>query len=679
MPERWTTRSSESRTSVAPSGDARKTGVRARIRDAVVRSHVHVPGGNMAVVGRIHGRLVWPGCDLLAWLVGMQLSLAARYDWRPAAGAVLGALVVALFAGGVQYLLGSASYLYLRRHPLGSAQEAVLLGGVVLSTGALVSAVVVVSGVPVVPRSVPAMAAVATLVLAGGLRLAVRARRDAGSRPDPDSALRVLVYGAGHTGAQLVRSMMGDTEGGLRATALLDDDPALRRQRVCGVPVLGSGFDVAEVARRTGAELLVIAIRNPDVELIRRVRRVAAEVGIQVKVLSPLGERLKPVIGIADLREIDINELLGRRPVETDVSVVSPYLTGRRVLVTGAGGSIGSELCRQIARFDPAELLMLDRDESALHALQLSIYGRALLDSPDVILADIRDAATIDRLFAARRPEIVFHAAALKHLPMLEQYPDEAWKSNVLGTVNVLRTSVASGVQRFVNISTDKAADPTSVLGQSKRIGERLVASTAAESGLPYLSVRFGNVLGSRGSVVTTFVEQLAAGAPVTVTHPEVRRYFMTVQEAVQLVLQAGALGRPGQVHVLDMGQQVRIVELARRLMATVGTDVPVVYTGLRKGEKLYEDLFGGGEGEDRRERCHPSITAVPVPALAAEVAALAGAHQGAATALAGLCVGDGAAGEDEVSEPTVPSARVGAPALFAPVHVAPRSIMAKP
>ena len=591
----------------------------------------------MAGPGR-RRRFVWPICDLLAWIAGTELSLAARYDWHPGLGAVAAALVVALLAGGIQVVLGSATYLYHRRHPPGSAQEAVLLGGVVLATGVVVSAVGLLPAVPVVPRSVPMMATVVALVLAGGLRLAVRVRRDAELRPDPHSALRVLVYGAGRTGTQLVRSMMADTDGGLQATALLDDDPGLRRQRICGVPVLGSGADVAAVARGTGAELLVIAIRNPDVDLVRRVRMIAAEVGVQVKVLSPLGERLKPVVGIADLREIDINELLGRRPVETDVSVVSPYITGRRVLVTGAGGSIGSELCRQIARFDPDELLMLDRDESALHALQLSIYGRALLDSPDVILADIRDAEAIDGLFAVRRPEIVFHAAALKHLPMLEQYPDEAWKSNVLGTANVLRAAVDAGVDRLVNISTDKAADPTSVLGQSKRIGERLVAATARESGLPFLSVRFGNLLGSRGSVVTTFVEQLAAGSPVTVTHPEVSRFFMTVQEAVELVLQAGALGHPGQVHVLDMGRQVPIVELARQLMQTAGTDVPVVYTGLRQGEKLHEDLFGEDEGEDRRERCHPAITAVPVPELAADVVSVASVGVGASAALVDLC-----------------------------------------
>ena len=600
----------------------------------------------MGVSGRLCRRFVLPVSDLAAWIIGMELAGAAREDWRVNSGSGTAALGTALLAGLVQTAIGSTTHLYRRRHQVGSAQEAVLLGVVVVATGAVVSVVCVLAPIAPVPLSVPVMAAAITLVSAAGLRLAIRARRDAVRRPDPNSASRVVVYGAGRTGAQLVRSMMFDTDGGLCATAFLDDDPSLRHQRICGVPVLGSGIELPMVMRQTGADLVVIAIRNPDGELVCAVRRAASEVGVRVKVLPPLGERLKPVVGVADLREIDINELLGRRPVETDVEAVSPWLTGRRVLVTGAGGSIGSELCRQIARFDPCELLMLDRDESALHAVQLSIYGRALLDSPDVILADIRDAAALTAVFVDRRPQIVFHAAALKHLPMLEQYPDEAWKTNVLGTVNVLRAAVDHGVERLVNISTDKAADPTSVLGQSKRIGERLVSDTARETGLTYLSVRFGNVLGSRGSVVTTFVEQMVAGAPVTVTHPDVSRFFMTVPEAVELVLQAAALGRPGQVHVLDMGGQVQIVELARRLMDAVGADVPMIFTGLRQGEKLHEDLFG--EHEHEREKCHPSITAVAVPHLSAE--AVVAPRGGTCAALAALSSHEGLVREDQLA-----------------------------
>ena len=335
-------------------------------------------------------------------------------------------------------------------------------------------------------------------------------------------------------------------------------------------------------------------------------------------------------LGLADLRDLDITDLLGRRSVEVDIAAIAGYLTGRRVLVTGAGGSIGSELCRQINRFGPAELFMLDHDESGLHGTQLSIHGRAALDTPDVILADIREAHVLTELFADRRPEVVFHAAALKHLPMLEQYPDEAWKTNVIGTQNVLDAAWCSGALTFVNISTDKAVNPTSVLGRSKRIGERLVADAAAHRAGTYLSVRFGNVLGSRGSVLVTFTEQLAAGGPITITHPDVTRFFMTIPEASQLVVHAAAIGRAGEVLVLDMGEPMRIEDVAHHLMEIAGRSVGIVYTGLRPGEKLHETLFGPGELDHRP--FHPAVSHVAVPPLpmewAKDHALLVGAEQ---------------------------------------------------
>ncbi|MGH3489490.1 MAG: UDP-N-acetylglucosamine 4,6-dehydratase family protein, partial [Actinopolymorphaceae bacterium] len=320
-------------------------------------------------------------------------------------------------------------------------------------------------------------------------------------------------------------------------------------------------------------------------------------------------------ISIRDVRNIDVIDLLGRHQVDTDIQAIAGYLEGKRVLVTGAGGSIGAELCRQITRFDPAELMMLDRDESALHAVQLSIGGRALLDTADVILADIRDRDRVLAIFTERRPDVVFHAAALKHLPMLEQYPDEGYKTNVLGTIHVLEAAAKAGVERFVNISTDKAADATSVLGRSKRLAERLTAEFAASAPGSFLSVRFGNVLGSRGSVLTSFAKQVADGGPVTVTHPEVTRYFMTIPEAVQLVVQAAAIGRGGEVLVLDMGEPVRIVDVARQLIDMADDDVEIVFTGMRPGEKLHEQLLGTGERDERP--FHPLISHVEVPPLA--------------------------------------------------------------
>ncbi|MEJ3652804.1 nucleoside-diphosphate sugar epimerase/dehydratase [Actinomycetes bacterium KLBMP 9759] len=471
------------------------------------------------------------------------------------------------------------------------------------------------AGLIAVPRSVPITGALVTAVIALAVRLTLRTLKEHRARPDSESAARVIVVGAGVGGQQLVRSMLADAQSGYLPVALLDDDPAARSRRISGVPVLGTRADVGSVASSTGASLLVVAIRDLDIEVMREISSTATEAGLRVKVIPALMDLFRPWIGFSDLRDLDITDLIGRRPIEVDVTSIAGYLTGKRVLVTGAGGSIGSELCRQLRHYGPAELLMLDRDESALHTLQLSIDGRALLDSPDVVLADIRDASTLTRIMAERRPHVVFHAAALKHLPMLEQYPHEAWQSNVVGTANVLDAALEAGVETFVNISTDKAANPTSVLGYSKRIGERLVAEAASRAGDGlYVSVRFGNVLGSRGSVLTTFAEQIAAGMPITVTHPDVTRFFMTIPEAVRLVIQAAAIGAPGEALVLDMGEPVRIADLAEQLASLAGRSVQLLYTGLRDGEKLHEELFGDGEHDVRP--VHPEVSHVQVPAL---------------------------------------------------------------
>lgn len=315
--------------------------------------------------------------------------------------------------------------------------------------------------------------------------------------------------------------------------------------------------------------------------------------------------------------KLGLNDLLGRVELHTDVAEFSRYVSGRRVLITGAGGSIGSELARQVHELAPAEIILLDRDESALHGVQLAIYGYGLLDTPDIVLACIRDKTALRRVFARHRPHVVLHAAALKHLPLLEQYPDEAWKTNVIGTHHLLDLSAEYAVERFVNVSTDKAADPTSVLGVTKRAAEQLTAWYGENANGTYLSVRFGNVLDSRGSVLHTFRTQIERGGPVTVTHPEVTRYLMTIPEACELVLHAGAVGRDGEVLVLDMGQPVRILDLARQLIARSGKAIDVVFTGLRPNEKLHEELFGVDEVAVRHR--HPLISHVQVPPLAPE------------------------------------------------------------
>ncbi|WP_207892108.1 polysaccharide biosynthesis protein [Streptacidiphilus pinicola] len=483
---------------------------------------------------------------------------------------------------------------------------------------------------PVVPLvgGAPVVAAIASVVSALGIiaeRATVAAVRRRPRRPAP-TAVKVIVFGAGSAGTQLVHRLIGQHGALYRPVALLDDDPGKRRLSICGVPVRGGRERIAEVAAETGATVMVIAIAGGrgDGRLIRELVTASEAAGLVAKVIPTVGELVSGSAPIDGVRDPRITHLLGREQIRLDLSSVAAHFAGRRILVTGAGGSIGSELCRQLHRLGPASLVMLDRDESALHAVQLALHGRALLDSDETVLADIRDAPRMREVFAHARPEIVFHAAALKHLPLLERYPAEALKTNALGTLNVLEAAAAHGVRSFVNVSTDKAADPVSVLGTSKRITERLTAHMAGLEQGTWVSVRFGNVLGSRGSFLGSLSAQIAAGGPVTVTHPQVARYFMTATEAVQLVLQAVAVGRSGEVLVLDMGEQIRIADLARRMVAAASSRVEIVFTGLRPGEKLTEDLLGTGEADDRPR--HPLVRQVPVPPLEpAEVTGLSG------------------------------------------------------
>ena len=392
--------------------------------------------------------------------------------------------------------------------------------------------------------------------------------------------------------------------------AFLDDNTKTHRLRISGVPVLGGRNEIAKVAQRTGASALLIAIPSADSTVVNEIVEIARNSKLNVKILPVVQSLDDRQVDAADIRDLTDEDLLGRRRVKIDLDEISQYLVNRRVLVTGAGGSIGSELCRQLVRFNPSEIIMLDRDESALHEVQLSIYGRALLDTPQTVLADLRDERAINEIFDSRKPQVVFHAAALKHLPLLERYPHEAYQTNVLGTATVLNAAQRTGVEVFVNISTDKAANPISVLGFSKKIAERLTADLASRTNQgKYISVRFGNVLGSRGSVLMSFRDQIAKGGPVTVTHRGVTRYFMTISEAVQLVVQAGAIGRTGEVLVLDMGKPVNIHDVAEQLVKNSGKPIKIEVVGLRVGEKVHEELFAEGETDERPR--HPLISHV--------------------------------------------------------------------
>ena len=553
--------------------------------------------------------------DSVVWIVAVAFAAVARMDfqfgsveWGPTMA--IAAITAILFAA-----VAWVTRLHDGRSPLGSLDETIRLAASAICVGVAVYLANLLV-LHLVPRSVPLIATLCAVVTMAWGRALVRAIRENAilvDRTRPGQP--VLVVGAGSGGRQLVKSMRRDPASRWSPVGILDDDRHKRHLQIDGVPVIGPISDLPAAADAAGASTVVVAIPSASAELLRDISARAADAHLTVKILPGVNELLGGRVGIQDVRDINIPDLLGRRQIDTDVASIAGYLTGQRVLVTGAGGSIGSELCRQISRWNPAHLIMLDRDESALHAVQLSIEGRALLDSHDIVLADIRDRERIFEIFTERRPQVVFHAAALKHLPMLEQYPAEAVKTNIWGTQTVLEAAEATGVERFVNISTDKAANPTSVLGYSKRIAEGLTAAMAQRAGGTYLSVRFGNVLGSRGSVLTAFAAQIAAGGPVTVTHPDVTRYFMTVDEAVQLVIQAAVLGHGGEALVLDMGEPVRIDAMARQLIAISRKDIPIIYTGLRVGEKMNECLLAEGETDVRP--LHPLVSHILVPALA--------------------------------------------------------------
>ena len=546
--------------------------------------------------------------DCLVWIVALPLTAFSRYDFTMSElefDATARSWLVAVIGQGV---FGLSTGLYTRRWRYGSFDEVAALAATVVMTGFAMSVINVVWFMDGAPRSVPALTAAVAIAGTVAVRSAWRLYQQKQTKRELQGATPLVIIGAGEGGEQIVKALLSDPTSRYQPVALLDDDPARSRYSISGVRVRGPVSQMREVAARYGAEDVLLAIPSAARELVRDVDSIASNAGLRLLVLPSVNEMFGGV-GVGDIRPVSEADLLGRRPADIDADAVASYVTGRRVLVTGAGGSIGSELCRQLARFEPAALLKLDRDESGLHAVQLSIHGRALLDSDDLLLADIRDRDRMIELFEHHRPEVVFHAAALKHLPLLESNPQEGWKTNVVGTQNVLDASERVGVTHFVNISTDKAANPTSVLGYTKRLTERLTAHKGVTASGTYVSVRFGNVLGSRGSVLPAFREQAARGGPITVTHPDITRYFMLVEEAAQLVVNAGAIGRDGEVLVLDMGEPVKIADVAQRFADQHHPPLDIVYTGLRPGEKLHEDLVAADEVGERP--FHPMITHV--------------------------------------------------------------------
>jgi FlaA1/EpsC-like NDP-sugar epimerase len=464
------------------------------------------------------------------------------------------------------------------------------------------------------PRSVAIIDTIFMVALAGAWRFALRAigAGRAGAAFAPGGSESALVLGNGAPVLQVLRELRSNPALGLKAVGILSDEFP-RGQRLLGIPTIGATTDLAAAIAGTGASIVLLAVPSSDGRVLRKLVHQAEAAGARCLTVPSVAEVVAGRVSMNAVREVEIEDLMRRAPSRIDLASVAGSFEGRSVLITGAGGSIGGELARQIIRFRPKRLVLLGRGENSIFE---TIQSLAALDSSTAampVILDIRDRDRLSQLFRSVRPDVVFHAAAHKHVTFMEEFPDQAVATNVVGTTNVLDASAESEVGRFVFISTDKAVNPSSVMGATKRIGELLVRQTARERDLPYAVVRFGNVLSSRGSVVPLFRQQLARGGPITVTDPGAKRFFMTIPEAVQLVLQAAILASPGDTFVLDMGEAVRIVELARDLIELHGLepdkDVDITYIGSRPGEKLEEELYFRSERPE--ETSHEAIRRV--------------------------------------------------------------------
>lgn len=510
-------------------------------------------------------------------------------------------------------LIAYRARVYARFWSYASIEDFFVLLGVVVAVSSLASVTLMVGdtfgmpGLAAVPRSIPMIfVLMATVATATPRVLAKLALPSVLTRPDQLRRRNTLVFGAGEAGVMTVRELRRNQQLGLHVVGFLDDDRQKQGLRIHGVAVLGARADLPEMVIKHQVQHVVIAMPTVSGKVIRELVGLCEQVGIKPQIVPGLYELIGGSVHISQIREVQIEDLLRREPIETDLGAVGELLRGRRVLITGAGGSIGSELSRQVLQFNPSELVLLGHGENSIFSIQNelerrraqlgSAFGAGSLTIIRAVIADFRFRQRMLSVFNEYRPEIVFHAGAHKHVPLMELNPTEAVTNNVFGTQHVIEASRLAGVERFVLVSTDKAVNPSNVMGASKRAAEMLVHQAAHDSGQAYMVVRFGNVLGSRGSVVLTMREQIANGEPVTVTHPDMQRYFMTIPEAVQLVLQTAVMGTGGEVFLFDMGESVKIVDLAKDLIRLsgleLGEDAEIVFTGVRPGEKLYEELF---------------------------------------------------------------------------------------
>jgi len=457
----------------------------------------------------------------------------------------------------------------------------------------------------IIPRSIPIIFLSLVLILISGSRTMMRliTHYQGPQQIKSNGRLQqVLIMGAGKAGAMIIREIKRNPQLGINVIGFVDDDPNKHNMVIHGAKILGNKEYIPQLVNKYAIDEIIIAMPSVHGKQVRSVVDTCRQCNVNVKIMPGIYELLNGSIGINQLRNVQIEDLLRREPIKTDLDSVRLLIKGKKVMVTGGGGSIGSELCNQIFNFNPAELIIIGHGENRIfeinkHLSKSSTPGHNCRIIP--IIADIRFLYRIQSIFEEYRPDIVFHAAAHKHVHLMELNPSEAIINNVIGTRNLVQASLATGISQFIMISTDKVVNPTSIMGASKRLAELLVHQAAVASGIPFMTVRFGNVLGSTGSVVLTFKEQIAAGGPITITDPEMKRYFMTIPEAVQLVLQAAVLGKGEEVFILDMGEPVTIVDLAKDLIRLSGLsedNIEITYIGCRPGEKLYEELFAEGE-----------------------------------------------------------------------------------
>lgn len=579
-----------------------------------------------AWIGRRGGRAAQYALDLAVLISALFGAVLLRFDGLPPATIWHRLTIVAPYVVGIEF----AVLLFLGVHRFAwkyvGLREAVriLVAVAISSSGLLILRILV--GELDVGRSRLAFASLPISVIAGNfilsfvglsgmrfLRRMVASSRRTGVvsvRPPAGDPVPTLLIGAGQAGLLVAREIQNAPYVGLRAVAFLDDDKAKHGTLIHGVPVLGSTAELGRLSAELGVKQVLITIANAPGKEIRRIRSLCEDAGLTVKIVPGLYEIVGGTFNLSRIRDVAIEDLLGREPVSLDIQSIASLIEGRTVLVTGAGGSIGSELCRQLVGFPIKRLIAVDQSEFGL----FNIHRELVRDCPDVDvrprIADVTDAERMRALFEKLKPHVVLHAAAHKHVPMMEWNPGEAVKNNVRGTRTVADLSVEFGVETMVLVSTDKAVNPTSVMGATKRAAEMYCQSLTGRSHTKFVAVRFGNVLGSAGSVVPIFKEQIERGGPITITHPDMKRYFMTIPEACQLVLQAASMGHGGEIFVLDMGEPVRIVDLATDLIRLSGLrpgeDIEIEFSGMRPGEKLFEEL--GTEAEQASKTRHPKI-----------------------------------------------------------------------